>query len=279
MPSVHFVLDQFESTVTLDTSGSIYSESIPALDVSATAIFEVSLQDMKDMFKYQTDSNDVIDLSSSDLKYYVDQSKWPDFNPANAMMDHADSLTPIAANGSDGNPLASDKQLVAHDFTRYLALKLFNTHFGVDLFNNEFELLNSLRRACDDSAAGHTLKDIKDKITAVDINNATHADIAGSSGGYYMTNDTTTSDNLCRVLMTQMLANDVARFSTIDDSGDAQSLPFAEGDSISFKLIINAAEGQEELTGVDPIGARSYRVKYILKETPANTEVAADETA
>ena len=278
MSTIAFVLNEFASTVTLDTSGSIYSEAIPALDVSATAIFEVSLDEMKDMFKYQTDSDDVIDLSASDIKYYVDKSKWPDLNPANAMMGHSDSLSPISSTDAASITLPANKLLVAHDFTRYLALKLFNTHFGVDLFNNEFELLNSIRRACDDSAVEHTLKDIKDKINAVDINDGVHNDIAGTSGGKYMTNNTTTSDNLCRVLMTQMLANDITRFSSIEGNGDAQPLPFVEGDSISFKLTINAADGQEELTGVDPIGARSYRVKYILKESPENEDVAADET-
>jgi hypothetical protein len=277
---VNFVLDYLNSTITLDASATIFAEPAVALDVSAVAVFEISLADMTDMFKYQTDSNDVIDLSSTDIKYYVDQSLWPELNPANAMMDHASSSGRIADNGSSGDPLASNKQLVCHDYVRYLALKLFNTHFGVDLFQNELEMLADIRTNCGSGASGNTWFDVTEKVIAVGLQ-GTHEFIEGPDDvGAYMTNDTTDNSNLCRMLMTQMLSAAPTRFADIvdiSDDGNAKSLPFEENDSISFKLIIQAHPEQHNATGVDAIGNRSYEIKLILKETPANTAVAEDE--
>jgi hypothetical protein len=232
---VNFVLNYLNSTVQLDASATIFAEPAVALDVSGVAIFEISLADMTDMFKYQTDSNDVIDLSSTDIKYYVDEAKWPVLNPADAMMDHTSSSGRIAINGSSGDPLASNKQLVCHDYVRYLALKLFNTHFGVDLFQNELEMLADIRTNCGSGASGNTWFDVTEKVIAVGLA-GTHADIAGPDDvGAYMTNNTTDNSNLCRVLMTQMLSAAPARFADITDDGNAKSLPFEENDSISFR--------------------------------------------
>ena len=274
---VNFVLNYLNSTIQLDASATIFSEPAVALDVSGVAIFEISLADMTDMFKYQTDSNDVIDLSATDIKYYVDKDKWPILNPANAMMDHASSTNPIAINGSNGSPLASNKQLVCHDYVRYLALKLFNTHFGVDLFQNELAILKDIRTNCSNASSGQTWFDVTEKVVDVGLQGS-HGDIEGPDDvGKYMTNATTDNSNLCRVLMTQMLAAAPARFDELTDDGNPKSLPFQEDDSISFKLIIQAHPEQHLATGVEPIGDRSYEIKLILKETPANTEVAEDE--
>lgn len=270
---VHFVLNAFDSTVQMDLSASIQTAEIPALDVSAVAVFEVMLDDMKGLFKYQTDSSDLTNLDETDIKYYVDETKWPsDFNPVNAMMNDADSSGSIAIDGFEPNKL-----LVAHDFVRYLASKLFNTFHGVDLFNNELELLQNLRLICNDSAEGHTAFDIKAALAKVGAN-ATHADAEGeTAGAYYMTNKNNTSENICRVLLEQMTKTAIDRFAEISNSPESQSLPFLVGDSISFKLIVSAAEGQEELTGVDAIDSRSYEIRLNIVEAPANTEVASDE--
>jgi hypothetical protein len=68
-------------------------------------------------------------------------SAWPAsllINPSNAMLDKGDSSSPILSVG------IPSKMLVKHDFLRYLALKLFNTAQGVDLFNNESALISNL---------------------------------------------------------------------------------------------------------------------------------------
>ena len=57
-------------------------------------------------------------------------------NPVHAMMDDTASENPIATGDSNGT-YVDNRMLVKHDFVRYLALKLFNTYQGVDLFSNE----------------------------------------------------------------------------------------------------------------------------------------------
>jgi|LauGreDrversion4_2_1035121.scaffolds.fasta_scaffold48954_3 hypothetical protein len=274
--SVRFVLNALESSVTMDLSAGVQTSIIPSLDVSAVAVFQVSVDDMKEVFKYQTDSNDVTDLSSTDLKYYVNPDAWPELNPANAQMITEGEKTPIATANSSG-ALEANKMFVAHDFVRYLAKMLFNTHYGVDLFNNEIELLNNLRLICGGESAGQTWKDIKDKLTLVGPS-GTHADIKGSDSSKYMDNDNGSDDNLCRVLLEQMTNSAITRFAEIDATDSPQSLPFHVDDSISFKLIVAPHPGQEELTGVDEFAPRSYEIRLNLVEAPVNTEVAADES-
>jgi hypothetical protein len=70
----------------------------------------------------------------------------------------------------------------------------------------------------------------------------------------------------------------LSRFSEISESDSPQSLPFAVDDSISFKLVIAPAEGQEELTDVSAFAPRSYEIRLNMVAAPENTEVAADES-
>lgn len=275
---VNFVLDFLSSNVTMETAGNIQSVPVPTLDVSAVAIFEVSLDAMKAVFQYQTDAEDLVNEEPSDLKYQIDMASWPELNPANAMMDHTLSLDPIAISNASGN-YANDKMLLAHDYVRYLALRLFNTHHGVDLFSNELELLTDLRTICGSGEEGRTWYDVVARLTAVS-KTGDHAGLEGESDKY-MTNATDSSDNLCKVLFEQMMSTQKARFADIDGTADNgfRPIPFAADDSIEFKLTINAAEGQEELTGVDAIPARSYAIKLVIVDgEPSNTEVAANES-
>jgi hypothetical protein len=181
------------------------------------------------------------------------------------------------ANGS--GVLSSDKMLVAHDFVRYLAEKLFGTHYGVDLFNNEVNLLKDLRTICDDSSSGHTWYDIVSKITAVGTS-GTNANIVGTDGSKYMTNADITTSNLCRELLQQLIGSALPRFSSVLPTDGAQPLPFEADDSISFKLTIAPAPGQENLTNVAAFSARSYEIRLVMVSgTPSNTVVDAAETA
>jgi len=67
--------------------------------------------------------------------------------------------------------------------------------------------------------------------------------------------------------MLQMLELDPARFENIQNPNVLQSLPFISGDTINFKIGINAAEGQELLTNVRPIPKRTYQIKIILTDS------------
>jgi len=271
-----FILEAFQSEVTLDLCGNIYSELVQALDVSAVAVMYMRTSAIKDVFKFQTDATDLTNADESDIKYYVDSTAWPQYNPANAMLHLPLSLNPIATADAQGT-IPNNKMMVAHDFLRYLAQQLFNTHLGVDLFNNESQILQSIRAACDDSAVGHTLYDLNEVLKKVDLTGSSASPNAGlaidASGFKYMSNADATAENVCRVLFNQMTdPSGVHRFSDIltgitsgTDGLTPQSLPFIDGDSISYKLIINPAVDQHVLVGLpDAIGSRSFEIKIVL---------------
>ena len=262
--STTFVLDTFNSSVTMGTAGNLYSSAIPALDVSATAILYVDVSAMQSVFKFSTDSMDFSNMDNSDIRYTVDTTSWPVLNPANAMMGVTGLSTGAVTTTDRMGPIPPSKLFVAHDFTRYLATKLFGTHFGVDLFNNELQLIQNIRSICDGSAVSHTWYDVVSKITAVS-KNGTHAGLVGPPGDKFMTNATNDSTNLCRVLLSQMIGAHPERFQNLVASDLPQSLPFQVDDAISFKLTIAPAAGQESLTGVAVIGARSYEIRLVLK--------------
>ena len=267
-----FVLEAFQSTVTMITSGALDSSAVPALTADADAVLHVDVDHMKNVFKFQTDSADVIDVAASDLKYYVNTANWPTLNPANAKMESA-AITTAG--------IADNKLMVAHDFTRYLAEELFGTHQGVDLFNNEAALLQNLRSICGSGAAGRTWYDIVAKLNAVNTTSVS-AEMVVDAAGNYTTNAYDSADNLCRVLHRQMASVAPERFTPIADSAAPQSLPFAVDDVISFKLIINPANNQHLLTDLaSPITARSYKIKLVMKASAniANTAVDSAELA
>ena len=274
---VDFVIEDFASSVTMGTAGTLASAAIPSLDASSVAILEVDLDNMKDVFQFQTDSTDFVNTAATDLKYLVQMTNWPTLNPSNAMLDHTSSTNPIATTGSDGSNLAANKMMVCHDFTRYLALKLFSTHFGVDLFNNEPELLQNLRAVTGSSSSGQTWYDINTSLTAVSTTGDHIGIVTGDASGNYMTNAQPANTNICKSLFDQLMGAAPSRFSGLGNSGTFQSLPFAADDTISFKLTIAAATNQHNLTGVSEIGNRVYKIKLVMKASPSNTAVDSNE--
>jgi hypothetical protein len=276
---VNFVLDNLDSSVAMDICGQLYAEAIPAIDASATAILQVALADAQKLFQFQSNSDFQIDELPEDIRYYVDPSGFPYLNVANAMMSDASSLNPIISADSAG-AYPANKMMVAHDFVRYLALKLFNSAYGVELFQNQNDLLTDLRWICGDTSAGQTWYEVLSKFNAISTTGTHGGLLTDASGLKYLTDVTDSSANLCREIMNQLANSAVDRFSSIQADDQPQPVPFLAGDSISFKLTIAAATGQEDLTGVAAIPPRSYRIKLVIVSGAAsNTEVAQDETA
>jgi hypothetical protein len=259
MATIAFALPALDADVTLSTAGTLASELVPVATTDATAVFYVKTSDMKNVFKFQTDALDINDVPSSDLKYYVFRSEWPlnlKLNPAHAMMDAFESAGALGTAGS----VDANKNLLKHDFLRYLSLKLFRTIHGVDLFNNESALLENV------ALNGHNVKTSIE--ASLDAINTTAAGVttADGNGLKYLTNDTTANTNICRELLRQVAYNAPTRFANIAAGGaDIQSVPLIDGDSFNIKLTVNAADGQNSVTTVDPIPARTYNIKLVLK--------------
>jgi hypothetical protein len=256
---VNFSLSGLNQTFTLGVSGELAGDIPAVLDVSAAAVYYVKLSDMKNVFKFQTDSFDVNNVDASDIKYFVFDSSlnWPEklvINPANANM----SESPLAALSAD---VLATKNKVKHDFVRYLALRLFNTIHGVDLFSNEDALLEDL---VSKGATAHSA--IKTSLAAV---NTTAAALSANvyDGHYYATNTVpaAAATNFSRELMRQIANGAPQRFATIANSSGIQSVPLEVDDTINFKVSISAATGQNALTTVGALDTRVYKISLVLK--------------
>jgi hypothetical protein len=252
--NLDFVLTGLDEEITMGASGELFGVAIPTMDVSATAIFNVKTSSMRDVFQFQTDASDADQIKdSTDTLYYVKMDRWPTtgiLNPVHAMMDHSDSENPIATGDSNGT-YVDNRMLVKHDFVRYLALKLFNTYQGVDLFSNEDAMKEDLAEK--GAAAWASIS----------------GDLHTANGNNPMTNSDDTN-NFSRQLLEQIINNDRDRLisdasaGTIDASNVVQAMPLVDGDTISFKITLKAATGQHNLTGVSAIGDRTYKIKLVL---------------
>ena len=277
---INFTLSALDTSFNLDFSGILNAQAPATLTSHATAVYYVKTSDMKKVFKFETDAFDVNDFSNQDLKYYIFRNAfWPanlNINPANSMMNKAESYSEFATLQT----YDTSKNLLKHDFLRYLAYRLFNTSLGVDLFSNETALIENISLK---GQAVHT--NIMTALNLVDASAGTATPAGGSdlSGNKFYTNDLSGNTNLCREIMKQIAFSNPSRFvATVDGSGtmiDAssglmiQSVPFMNGDSLNFLLTINAAANQHTLTGVAAIPARIYNIKLVLKSdaTAINT--------
>ena len=277
---IDFTLVGLNQTFSLSTLAALDASSIAVDATDATAVFYIRLSDMTNLFQYQTDAFDVNNVDASDIKYYVFHRTMPaelHINPSHAMMNKTESAGML---GSGVQEIGADKSLVKHDFVRYIALRLFNTHYGVDLFQNEQELQENI------TYLGETIQHSIDTILSGISTTSASQDMAyDATGNKYLTNDASGNTNLCRELMRQLAAAEPSRFynnGADTATSGIRSVPLREDDSINFKLTITAAPDQNIVTGVTVIPSRTYLIKMILKNTVnastnANTFVTDSE--
>lgn len=289
--AVDFVLDAFNSDVTMTTKADISGVAPVPMTVDCWASLDVSVTDMQSVFKFESDSLDITDVLSTDIKYFVDQAAWTAMsedilNPANARVDYEslpNSATPDG-NGHVTNYIAItdnvQKNMVAHDFVRYLAKKLFNTHLGVDLFANEVALLANLRTICGMGVDG----DVKYSMQVI----SDALDAAGTSEipRIASTEASENATNIVRTLLQQLISSNSARLADLeayraDSESNIFKFPFAIGDSIAFKVTIEPAANQYDIVGLasDAIPARTYGILLKMKAAAdvANSEVLLEE--
>ena len=257
------------------------------------AVFYVKLSDMRAVFQFQrgtdtgTGTGDHVFDASSDIRYYVFRKYWPtalNLNPSHAMLDRAEStgmLIPGGGAGAGTGAYSADKSLVKHDFIRYIALHLFNTIHGVDLFRNEEDLRENLAYYGEVARVG--IMSVLDTVGTMSANIAMAVD---GSGNRYSTNDDTAVTNISRELMRQIAVSAPGRLVAIDEAeggGGAgiQSIPLSENDTLNFKVVMEASPGQNALTNVAAIPARTYNIKLIMKSSVAGAyaNTAATDSA
>ena len=262
---------------TPDTAGS---RSVPSYD--ATAVFYVKLSDMRAVFQFQTPTadpslNEAIFDPSSNIRYYVFRRLWPTalkINPAHAMMDRTESEGACVGTAGGNDTYATDKSLVKHDFTRYIALQLFNTVRGVDLFQNESDILENIAYYGEVARVG--IQSVLDTVSTMSADITMNID---GSGNKYSTNTNDYITNISRELMRQIATSAPSRFLDISAADTRQSVPLLENDTLNIKVTVEAAPGQNALTNVGAISSRSYNIKLILKGSGANANTAVSDSA
>jgi hypothetical protein len=248
--NLNFYLSDFNITTTSDLA-TLPGAPVSPLSGDATVnITTVSASTMRNLFTFGSDSIDINDIVSEDLLYRVN---WTDNsnNPLDIDID-------LSANVITGNIASGlSNQNLTYDFVRYIALKLFNTANGVDLFNNESTLRSSL----------------KNKFNVTLNNKLLELEALGSQ------TDNDTTDNPVRDIMNQMLNSDPGRFQDISGNlyygpgVDLNSnlismykLPFISGDIIYFNVIVDASDTQSTIVNRPiTIPSRTYLFKLTLQ--------------
>jgi hypothetical protein len=291
--SVHFIIDNFDTAIQLDVCGNLF-KSIVTMDVSAVCDLYVDASLVRQAFQFQTDASDVMSGHEEDIKYFINRDTFwthdPEhsfaINPADAQINtnETTSLEPIM----DGSSVP-EKNMVCHDFVRFLSKKLFNTPYGVDLFDNEEQLLNNIRDKSrkvwsniDKVLCKYDVVERPELSSQVAEDNSNYdaqlmnTGTYGPDGWRYYTyqqqnasNFTSTSDNVSKKLLDQIGGQNPARLKTIVNTTDIQPIPFLHGDTISLKLTISPADGQHNLTDVAQIGSRTFRIRYNLVDNHA----------
>lgn len=249
---VNFVLSAFESSFTLSASAAIPSQTLSlTTDATLTLSTSVPASVLQETFFIRSDED--ITLDASFVYYYTDKSKWANaesvLNPKNGV---------ITSNGY----VASDN--VSKDFIRDLARQLFGTYLGADMFTNEDSVVTDINSKCDTVATT-----IMSLLTSIDKTTGTFAGMSTDSAGGKYLKDNSSSSNISRELLNQMITAAPSRFVDIKTNykynvaeDGFYRLPILTGDTITFKLTLIPAAGQVAAvpTGPTTLNQRTYTV-------------------
>jgi hypothetical protein len=239
MSALDFYLSQLNIELT-SAEATMIGVSSEVIAADATAEVSVPLVNAKNIFQYHSDSIDVSNGVANDLTYKV---VYDVSNSAQRMDFDVDTaanvvIAPIDAGAADQN--------LTYDYVRYLAQNLFNTHKGVDLFNNELQLRQHIK----------TEFTSEFNTNMIALNDEGELDASASS-----------SLNPSKTLLDQIISLEPERLNDISGNAvDANwfKMPLIAGDKLYFKLNVVAAPGQHNLTTVSPIVDRSYLIKVTL---------------
>lgn len=278
--NVDFTLSFFSSAYRMFELATVDDPVNGIIDSSAVAVFYMAQSDINNIFKFQTDSYDFSNTNYTDIHYLIYMDNWPSslvLNPANAMLDQIQSTGALLQVG------VQNRMLVKHDFLRYLAKSLFNTPQGVDLFNNESQLIANINTigyaAWHNDISGGLWKYATTSSRPIPEDVTSGFIIDTVSGLKATTDDLPMSDNICRYLMNKLLENNTHRFQNVqfDVSGIAP-VPIYVGDTLSFKFTTYPAPGQHNLTGVPPLMGRAYEIRIVIDDGSHVNTVSDNDT-
>jgi hypothetical protein len=273
----------FDKLVRIGVSGEVSSAPyIPAFEKwDAVAKCDIPLNYLRNMFVFQTDHFDVDDLNPQDVRFYVDASQIPTASSLNldsSVVGNGAVMTLNAVN----QPLSSSDMVIGKDYIRHLADVLFNTPFGVDLFINETELVNSVNAGLV-SIWNSCANDLLDVST--DGTNPAFP-LQGNSGHKYLLANSQAQDdnktskyNICRELYRMLISRVPSRFTDLPsiqvseeqhavvdpDALNLYNLPLIVGDQILMRVVFKPSDQQKSFqnSSEDALVREDTRV-YIL---------------
>jgi hypothetical protein len=282
-PSVHFSLSYLNTSITMSVSGDLLKVDIPSLEADAIAEYYVTASDMRNVFMFQSDSDDIDTITNgTDIKYFVRKNLWPSglvLNPCHAWVQSAQQIATTDKLGV----IADNRELVKHDFVRHIAKSLFNTHLAVDLFTNENDLKYDLAYKGHNTAWGNIWSSITG-VSDASLNTTSYSGLYGQDAiyGYYLNGDASDNTNICRQLLSQLTKTAPTRLQNlntyvVDASNGYYSVPLVTGDSISFKLTLQTAPNQHLLVNrPTAVPSRSYQIRINLRDSVSKGTSHAD---
>ena len=231
----NFYLPQLD--VLIDASSALlYGADTAAFDGSANVSVNIPLVNAMNIFQFNTDSTDINNVIVDDIKYRVV------YTGAGTTRIQFDLDTSALLINGDIHPDAANRN-TTYDYVRYLAQHLFNTHLGVDLFSNESELRTTLR----------------DDFSRAFDSNMTVLNAIGETIAYV--------NSPAKSILLQVINNLPERLSdiaTLSLGSNWYKCPLQAGDVLYFRLTVNAAPNQNDLTGVGSIPPRVYLIQSTL---------------
>jgi hypothetical protein len=231
-------LDTSANSIHADLSGN----ATISFSANASASIDVSLNLLKSIFMFQSDSLDVDNVVATDVQYKVvdPTTSWV-YSPADAEL-YAGSIN---SGGLDQ---------VQHDWVRYLAQSLFGTHLGVDLFTNEEEVRSNL--------VTDSLNAIKSRFTALAaLGDLTDDDIL----------DGTVQINPSRQILRQIITMDPTRLDEfhndpVADGNGFFQMPLRAEDKLYFVFTAKSDASQNDIVAGSSVPAdRTYLIQMVAK--------------
>lgn len=262
-----FYLDGLSNGFTA-SQALIDSGNTTVITADATCEMELELSIAQYMFQFQSDALDVNDVAGSDLNYLFQDPTMavgltPAYdianvhNPGNAFI----SVNPQLAVADPaelglGGKLVDLKNQMKHDWVRYLALKLYGTIHGVDIFSNEEAVRDSIKTGAETALTA--------RFAAIEAyQTANGASVEGKTA---LSKDkvdpavTQASGDLgnpemapAKLILDQILASDPSRVqeSVLNQTG-FQPVPLKVDDIIAFKVTVSPHANQLDTLAYTP---------------------------
>jgi hypothetical protein len=260
---------KFDKIVVLSECGEIYESAYDPsfIQWDATAQCNVSLNDIKNMFAFQSDHFDVDDVSANDIRFYVDNTAIPELDLSSNVVFSG----PVINVSPTGGTLDMRLQ---KDYVRHLAKLLFNTAYGTDLFINEEALDASVIAALQSAWSSCAADLLNISIIGTNSNLVENHDSADIPHKYLLHDavDENSNDkfNICREIFKMMVSRASSRFVDLEPleivdvvDGDAAKsridpnannlyrLPFVAGDQLVMRVVIQPCHDQSSFLNED----------------------------